>query len=94
MRAAGREAEAGGRRLQNQAVRYGYDALGQRVTMMDATGESDYEYDSLGRITQVKNGSGQTTSYAYDGADQLASITYPDGKTVSYEYDKNDNITK
>ncbi|MCK0088962.1 DNRLRE domain-containing protein [[Clostridium] symbiosum] len=88
----GSEAAAGD--FQNQAVRYGYDALGQRVTMMDATGESSYEYDSLGRITQVKNGSGQTTSYAYDGADQLASITYPDGKTVSYEYDKNDNITK
>ena len=77
-----------------EGVVYAYDALGQRVSMMDRSGESRYEYDGLGRITKVTTGSGEVTSYRYDGCDQLAAITYPDGKTVSYEYDKNDNLTR
>jgi RHS repeat-associated protein len=78
---------------QAEGVLYGYDALGQRVSMMDTTGESTYEYDSLERITKVTSGSGQAVTYTYDGADQLEGITYPDGKSVYYQYDKNDNIT-
>ncbi len=77
-----------------EGVIYAYDALGQRTSMMNRSGESKYEYDGLGRITKVTTGSGEVTSYAYDGSDQLKSITYPDGKKVSYEYDKNDNLTK
>lgn len=77
-----------------EGVLYGYDILGQRVSMMDRSGESTYEYDGLGRITKVTTGSGETTVYAYDECDQLASITYPDGKKVSYRYDKNDNLTE
>ena len=86
--AAGQDEEA------EKGVLYGYDALGQRVSMMDLTGESTYQYDGLGRITQVTNGSGQTVSYTYDGSDQLESITYPDGTSVHYRYDKNDNLTE
>lgn len=77
-----------------EGVIYGYDVTGQRISMMDRSGESKYEYDGLGRITKVTTGSGEVTQYAYDGSDQLESITYPDGKKVSYEYDKNDNLTK
>ena len=78
----------------NEGVVYGYDVLGRRVSMMDRSGDSSYEYDGLGRITKVTAGSGEATTYAYDGCDQLESITYPDGKSVRYEYDKNDNLTK
>ena len=78
----------------NEGVVYGYDVLGRRVSMMDRSGDSSYEYDGLGRITKVTAGSGEVTTYAYDGCDQLESITYPDGKSVRYEYDKNDNLTK
>ena len=74
----------------NEGVVYGYDVLGRRVSMMDRSGDSSYEYDGLGRITKVTTGSGEVTTYAYDGCDQLESITYPDGKSVRYEYDKGD----
>lgn len=77
-----------------EGVIYAYDALGQRVSMMDCSGESSYKYDGLGRITKVTTGSGEVTSYAYDGSDRLESITYPDGKKVRYGYDKNDNLIK
>lgn len=76
-----------------EGVLYGYDTEGQRLSMMDTSGESTYKYDSLGRIIEVTDGSGETVKYAYDGADRLESITYPDGKKASYLYDKNDNLT-
>jgi len=76
-----------------ERVRYGYDKLGQRVSMMDRSGESTYEYDSLGRIITVTTGSGEVTRYTYDGCDQLSGILYPDGGRVTYQYDKNDNLT-
>ena len=82
-----------------EPVLYAYNALGERVNMMDSTGETEYTYDGLGRITSVTTyrdyiGEGDTVAYEYDEADNLASITYPDGTRVSYEYDKNDNLTK
>ena len=77
-----------------EGVLYGYDVLGQRVSMMDRSGDSSYEYDGLGRITKVTAGSGETTSYEYGVNDRLAKLTYADGKSVEYEYDKNDNLTK
>ena len=75
-------------------VVYGYDVMGQRVSMMDRSGESSYEYDGLGRITKVTTGSGETTTYEYGINDMLSRLTYPDGKSVSYEYDLNDNLTQ
>ena len=77
-----------------EGVVYGYDVMGQRVSMMDRSGESSYEYDGLGRITKVTTGSGETTTYEYGINDMLSRLTYPDGKSVSYEYDLNDNLTQ
>lgn len=77
-----------------EGVVYAYDVMGQRVSMMDRSGESKYEYDGLGRIIKVTSGSGEVTEYAYDECDQLESITYADGAKVSYKYDKNDNLTQ
>ncbi len=77
-----------------EGVLYAYDVMGQRVSMMDRSGESTYEYDGLGRITKVTSGSGEVTSYEYGVNDLLSKLTYADGKSVQYEYDKNDNLTK
>ncbi|MBD5528485.1 MAG: DNRLRE domain-containing protein [Lachnospiraceae bacterium] len=88
---------------------YAYDVLGERAAMYDSTGDTEYTYDSLGRITSVttyrapgegegsfshEKAQGDTVAYTYDGADNLAAITYPDGTRVSYEYDLNDNLIK
>ena len=75
-------------------VQMGYNAMGQRISMEDITGESSYTYDGLGRLKTAVNGSGKKVEYVYDEADNLAGIIYPDGYEVKYEYDKNDNITK
>ena len=75
------------------AVIYGYNANGERVSMMDLTGKSTYEYDALGRIVKVRNGAGKTVTYKYDEADNLIELGYPDGTSVLYTYDLNNNIT-
>ena len=88
-------------------VLYGYDLLGQRISMMDTSGDSVYTYDGLGRITSVTTyrkpaeagadtadkEDGEIIRYEYDGCDQLSAIVYADGTRVSYAYDKNDNLT-
>ena len=73
---------------------YAYNSAGERVSMKDQTGKSSYEYDALGRITKVTNGSKKDVSYVYDDADNLQAIVYPDGTKISYEYDLNDNLVK
>lgn len=57
-----------------EGVLYAYDVTGQRVSMMDRSGESKYEYDGLGRITKVTSGSGEVTRYAYDGCDNSFGV--------------------
>lgn len=56
-------------------VAYTYDRLGQRATMVDGTGTTGYQRDSLGRLTAVTRGT--TTAYGYDLAGRQTSITYP-----------------
>ena len=77
-----------------EKVTYAYNSAGERVSMQDQTGKSTYEYDALGRITKVKNGSDKEVTYIYNEADNLQEIGYPDGTKVAYEYDLNDNLIK
>ena len=76
-----------------ESVLYGYNALGQRVSMTDTIGDASYEYDALGRITGVKDSAGEKVTYTYDEAGNLASIGYSDGTSVNYGYDLNGNLT-
>lgn len=73
-------------------VSYGYDAAGHRTSMSDATGESSYEYDSLGWLVATTDGNGDTTEYGYDLAGNETSITYPNGKTVAREFDSAERL--
>ena len=80
-------------------VQYTYNVLGQRVEMEDSTGDTEYIYDGLGRLTGVityrtEKEEGDFIGYTYDEANNLSAVTYPDGTQVSYEYDLNDNLIK
>jgi RHS repeat-associated protein len=75
------------------AVTYTFDADNRRLTMADGTGASHDQYDAVGQLTSVTNGTGSTLSYAYDAANRLSTLTYPattaapNGRPVSYGYD-------
>ncbi|MNI31982.1 tRNA(Glu)-specific nuclease WapA precursor [compost metagenome] len=45
---------------------YGYDPNGNITAITDSTGTTNYQYDKLNRLTQVKRPNGQTVVYAYD----------------------------
>jgi RHS repeat-associated protein len=68
-------------------VKYEYNGDGDRTKMIDGTGTTSYEYDQLDRLTQTKDGHGDTTGYEYDLANDQAKITCPNGKAVTRAYD-------
>jgi len=74
-------------------VAFTYDALGRRLTMVDGTGTTHYNYDSLNRLTGSTNGAGQSVSYAYDLAGRLTALTYPGGHVVNRAYDAIGHLT-
>lgn len=76
------------------AAKYEYNGDGKLTHMTDGTGETTNTYDQLDRLTETRNGHGETTGYEYDLANQLVKITYPNGKTVTRAYDKAGRLEK
>src|SRR5215208_637837 len=70
-------------------VTYTYDAAGNRKSMNDGSGHTDYNYDSLSRLTsEARQFSGlsgtYTLNYSYSLSGLLNSVTDPTGATVNY----------
>ena len=60
---------------------------GQRTGMSDASGQTAWSYDKMGRVAEEERTIGSVTktiSYTYNLDGSLASLTYPSGKTVTY----------
>ena len=66
---------------------YSYDAVGNRLTMTDIRGVTNYTYDPLNRVLSVTTPGGSPIVYAYDGVGNRTVLQYPDGKTADYAYD-------
>ena len=73
-----------------------YDAASQlqSIDYSDSqTPDVHYDYDALGRRTQMRDGSG-TSSYTYDSLGRLTSTTDGSGRQLRYTYDLADRPTK
>ncbi|MGW3956363.1 DUF6531 domain-containing protein [Streptomyces sp. NPDC004752] len=68
------------------ATTTGYDAVGNRHQIVDATGTRTFGYDNNGRLTTVSLPGSKAFTYGYDDAGQLTSRTYPDGQQTTYTY--------
>jgi RHS repeat-associated protein len=68
-------------------VTYGYDPNGNRTSMVDGSGETDYVYNQANWVTSVEDGAHDTVSYDYNLDGEPVSIGYPNGHTVSRGYD-------
>jgi RHS repeat-associated protein len=74
-------------------VSFGYDAAGNRTSMIDGLGSVSYVYNTLSQLTsETRTFTGVTGSftltYGYNLAGQLNSIINPWGAQVGYGYDK------
>jgi RHS repeat-associated protein len=53
-----------------------------------------YEYDLLGNLTKVTQGSQPQRTFSYNSLSRLTSAFNPESGTVSYQYDANGNLTQ
>ena len=78
-------------------VAYGYDALGNRISMSDGFGSKSYAYNQLSQLTsetRTFNGVGTfTLSYDYNLAGELKKITDPTNMSINYGYDSVGRLT-
>lgn len=67
------------------------NGLGQPLSVVDPNGlETDFAYDSVGRVKQVTVNPGsapQVTSIGYDAVGDVTSIVRPSGASYLYQYD-------
>ncbi len=74
-------------------VENAYDAVGNRLSMKDSSGITNYTYDALNRPKSITRPGQQTVQYSYDEGGNRTALSYPDGKTVSYGYDRTNRMT-
>jgi len=74
-------------------VSFEYNLDGDVVEMVDGSGESVFDYDSLGRLVKAEDGHGDVVEYDYNLADEQTGITYPNGKSVTRAFDKAGRLT-
>lgn len=69
------------------AIRYAYDANGNRRSMTDpGGGVTRYTYDALSRLTSLTDPSSQKFDFTYDAISRRKGMTRPGGSTA-YTYD-------
>lgn len=74
-------------------VSFNYDAVGNRTSMTDATGTTNYSYNQLSQLTSESRtftglGGSYALNYAYNLAGQLSSLSIPfEAKQMGYNYD-------
>lgn len=75
-------------------VSFTYDALGNRLTMVDGTGTPANVLDALYRPTSITDGASNAVNYTYDSAGRMTAIIYPGGtSSVAYGYDNANRLT-
>jgi len=60
---------------------------GQRTTMTDASGSTQWAYDAMGRVLIEHRTIGSVTNniaYTYNLDGSIATLTYPSGRTITY----------
>lgn len=69
-------------------IQYVYDARGQLLQTIDATGKStSFTYDGLGRLLSSQNALGQLDLTSYDDAGSKTIVSYKNGLVRVFTYD-------
>ena len=64
------------------------------LRVIDATGgETRYDYDDVGRLTQVTDPAGRSTIYRYNRkSGKIDEISFPDNSSFVYSYDRDGRL--
>ena len=73
---------------------YTYDLNGNRTSMIDPTGITNYTYDALNRLTSITNNKGFATNFTYDALGRRTSMTHGNGVVTTYQYDPASQLTR
>lgn len=73
-------------------VKYTYDANGNRASMTDSTGTTEYEYDDLDRQTKITYPDGNWLDIEYDLLSRISRLWYVDGTDVRFTYYKDGRV--
>jgi YD repeat-containing protein len=72
---------------QNNVTTYGYDAHGNRTSVIDAMQhETDFDYDTGDRLTTITYPDHTTTVFGYDNRGRRTSGADQNGKQTTYAY--------
>ena len=78
----------------NVRYEFGYNAVGNRVSVKDANGNiTTYGYDALNRVTSKSDPLTNTWSYTYDLAGNRISATDAKNQIIQYTYDAGGQLT-
>ena len=79
----------------NQTTISTYDVQGNRISATDALNRpaTVYSYDTLSRLTNIKDANAKDTAYQYDDRDQLRFVTDPTGLITEYQYNELGQLT-
>jgi len=79
----------------NVRTEYGYDAVGNRLTVKDARGNvRAFNYDTLDRLLGAADPLGNTVVFGYDAVGNPTSKTDPLGLTTTLGFDAADRLVK
>ncbi|MFI5458474.1 MAG: SdrD B-like domain-containing protein [Isosphaerales bacterium] len=75
-------------------LKFSYNIVGQRTQSVDQTGfTTNYAYDSLGRLSELTDGSGNLiVQYTYDAAGNLIQKDMGNGTRTAYTYNGDGNV--
>ncbi|WP_088833833.1 RHS repeat domain-containing protein [Paenibacillus tyrfis] len=77
----------------NEAISYDYDSAGRRTAMQDATGRTEFHYNTAGQLDNVRYPDGRTIQYSYDRQGNRTHMTDPFGFVTMYGYDSRNQLT-
>ncbi|MGO9917226.1 MAG: Ig-like domain repeat protein, partial [Isosphaeraceae bacterium] len=78
----------------DMSLTFTYNAAGQRTSVVDQTGFTvNYDYDTIGRLSELADGSGNPiVTYTYDAAGRVSGKTNGNGTYTTYQYDADGNV--
>ncbi len=77
-----------------QSISYVYDKTGHLRSVKSAQGETSYQYDAFGRISEIEFPDASTTRLQYNPLGLVTKVESSDGVTGSFIYDSFGRLTR